>query len=398
MESTIYGAIEGNRLVAMTETTFAKELDLQDFLSRHPALLAGDQMNPSDPRRFVLITAEAGIAISQDGGAYFSLDHLFVDQDGILTLVEVKRSTDTRVRREVFGQMLDYAANAVAHWQTADLRATFYKRCKNNANAPIDPIEELAVLGRPEMSVPGGSDELFWTLVEANLKKERLRLIFLSDKILPETLRIIEFLNRQMQLTEVYAVEVRQYTGGNLKTLVPRVLNPSQLQVDRRAATSASKSRGEMWTKERFFDDLMERCGSDAVLLFRNIEQWAEHHQSVEINYGSGKAHGSLQVTHKINVSKPGYRPGDTVFMTLWSSGDIEIEFQYIKNRAIFSSDEARRELYRRITESSTIVLAEEIDRRPNIKWQQVGDSSNLQALLRAMEWTIEMLNSELLA
>lgn len=26
----------------------------------------------------------------------FSLDHLFIDQDGIPTLVEVKRSTDTR--------------------------------------------------------------------------------------------------------------------------------------------------------------------------------------------------------------------------------------------------------------------------------------------------------------
>ena len=29
------------------------------------------------------------------------------------TLVEVKRSSDTRIRREVVGQMLHYAANAV---------------------------------------------------------------------------------------------------------------------------------------------------------------------------------------------------------------------------------------------------------------------------------------------
>jgi hypothetical protein len=36
-----------------------------------------------------------------------------LDQDAILTIVEVKRSTDTHVRREVVGQMLDYAANAV---------------------------------------------------------------------------------------------------------------------------------------------------------------------------------------------------------------------------------------------------------------------------------------------
>jgi hypothetical protein len=37
---------------------------------------------------------------------------LIIDQHAIPTLVEVKRSTDTRIRREVVSQMLDYAANA----------------------------------------------------------------------------------------------------------------------------------------------------------------------------------------------------------------------------------------------------------------------------------------------
>jgi len=38
-----------------------------------------------------------------------------LDQDAIPTIVEVKRSTDTRIRREVVGQMLGYAANAVVY-------------------------------------------------------------------------------------------------------------------------------------------------------------------------------------------------------------------------------------------------------------------------------------------
>lgn len=37
------------------------------------------------------------------------MDHLFVDQDAIPTLVEVKRSSDTRIRREVVGQLLEYS-------------------------------------------------------------------------------------------------------------------------------------------------------------------------------------------------------------------------------------------------------------------------------------------------
>ncbi len=54
---------------------------------------------------------------SEEGGAgRWAIDHLFLDQDGIPTIVEVKRSTDTRIRREVVGQMLDSAANAVGRW------------------------------------------------------------------------------------------------------------------------------------------------------------------------------------------------------------------------------------------------------------------------------------------
>ena len=51
-----------------------------------------------------------------DGVERWSVDHLLLDQDAIPTLVEVKRSSDSRIRREVVGQMLDYAANAVTYW------------------------------------------------------------------------------------------------------------------------------------------------------------------------------------------------------------------------------------------------------------------------------------------
>ena len=42
-----------------------------------------------------------GIPGNEDGAGRWSVDHLFLDQDAIPTLVEVKRSTDTRIRREV---------------------------------------------------------------------------------------------------------------------------------------------------------------------------------------------------------------------------------------------------------------------------------------------------------
>jgi len=62
------------------------------------------------------------VLISEEGGDCWFVDHLLIDQDGIPTLVEVKRSTDTRIRREVVGQMLDYAANAVVYWPVETIK------------------------------------------------------------------------------------------------------------------------------------------------------------------------------------------------------------------------------------------------------------------------------------
>ena len=66
-----------------------------------------------------------GLAHETGGLDRWSVDHLFIDQDAVPTIVEVKRASDTRIRREVVGQMLDYAANGVVNWPAESLRARF---------------------------------------------------------------------------------------------------------------------------------------------------------------------------------------------------------------------------------------------------------------------------------
>src|SRR3954451_13322596 len=77
---------------------------------------------------------------SEGAAGRWSLDHLFVDQDAVPTLVEVKRSSDTRIRREVVGQLLEYAANGTRYWPVEQLRALFETSC---ATRGIDPDEAL---------------------------------------------------------------------------------------------------------------------------------------------------------------------------------------------------------------------------------------------------------------
>src|SRR5688572_20729773 len=100
---------QDGRLVDMRQASYVSEDALQALLERHVVLLAGDQMSPDvEPRRFLLVRREAGVPGGLNESDRWSVDHVFIDQDAIPTLVEVKRSTDTRIRREVIGQMFDY--------------------------------------------------------------------------------------------------------------------------------------------------------------------------------------------------------------------------------------------------------------------------------------------------
>ena len=78
--------IYGDDLVEMTERPYDSEDVLQTLVARYPNLLAREQVDPTEPRRWLLVTREVGIPDREGGGSRWSLDHLFLDQEGIPTL------------------------------------------------------------------------------------------------------------------------------------------------------------------------------------------------------------------------------------------------------------------------------------------------------------------------
>ncbi len=75
-----------------------------------------------------------------EGANWWSLDHLFLDQDAIPTFLEVKRSSDTRSRREVVAQILDYATNATEYWPVSRMREDHAKMCEAVGMTPVEHI------------------------------------------------------------------------------------------------------------------------------------------------------------------------------------------------------------------------------------------------------------------
>ena len=143
MSDCIYGINDQGELEPMGEEPFSSEDELQSLIAKHPNLLDGEQMRPGDPRRWILITREKGIAEKADAGERWSVDHLIIDQDAVPTLVEVKRSSNSEIRRAVVGQMLEYAAHAAQTWTADELRQTFEEWADARGLDPSAEIKKL---------------------------------------------------------------------------------------------------------------------------------------------------------------------------------------------------------------------------------------------------------------
>ena len=272
MSDTVYVKGDDGRLQPLNAALYEKEIDLHDQLAAHPNLLAGSQIDPDRPRRWVLVAREYGIG---DGNraSRWPIDLLFLDQEGLPTLVEVKRSTDTRIRRTVVGQMMDYAANAIRYGDVNAIRRAFHRTHPN----------EPAVLER-ELDVTDVA--AYWSNVSSNLEQGRVRMIFVADQIPRELRRIVEFLNEQMRPAEVLAVAVQPYADASdtQQVFVPRVIGQTE------AAMQKKDDTRKAYPPATFFDALAAHPNVDAETAahVRRIYDYAKAHAAVEVAWPSG--------------------------------------------------------------------------------------------------------------
>src|SRR5450759_2151279 len=252
MPGQIYLIQQDKTLEPLQERAYDSEDLLQSLLADYPSLLAGDQMNDKAPRRWVLVAREMGVPGEQGGSSQWSLDHLFLDQDGIPTLVEVKRGKDTRIRRQVIGQMVDYAANAVVYWPPETIRRQFEDTTRKSDG---DPDVEIA---QHIQASPDDSDaiEQFWRQVGTNLLAGRIRMVFVADEIPPELRRIVEFLNEQRK------------SGGQLR-------------------------EARQWDEESFFREMAQKQGKAQTDVARQILNWITQ-KGLGVRWGKGGHTGSF--------------------------------------------------------------------------------------------------------
>ncbi len=348
----IVGADGG--LTAMRPSKPRTEDDLQTLIARHIDLI-GEGAN-----EFLLVKREQEIPDSEESGGRWSLDHLFVTQDAIPVLVEVKRAVDTRLRREVVAQMLDYAANGTAHWSAGRAAQNFAATC---AKEGIDAEERLAeFLGQ---DIDQGD---FWDRMDQNFRDGRLKMLFVADEIPQELATIVEFLNEHTRdHIEVRAIELRHFEGdGGLLTLVRRVVGETaRVKERKRNKPILPQISIEEWIEQKIVPQ-----GSEVLA---GVKRWIG---IVECLNGEVSVVGQQSMAGSLtsNAGKT-IRP-----IYLDSKGSVLIAFNHIRRCPGLVSEETRQSFLDRFTKAVDQLSSTNPSGVPGFPVKRLNDPALAQA------------------
>ena len=269
--------------------------------------------------------------------------------------------------------MLDYAANATEHWRAGHMRERFVANCERKG---LDSKRELKKFLGDNVD----PDE-FWEKANRNLQERKLRLLFISDVIPTELKRIVEFLNEQMNHTEVLAIEIKQFVGPQgLRSLVPRVIGQT---------TTAQTVKGtprSTTNEDEFFSRLNQRS-PEAAEVARKILDWAIE-KGLAINwrgssfvpvldYGGAFTHNPITVVGSSKIPRVG------------------IKFGRMRNRQKLSGEQ-RLKLLRLLNEISGVSLPDDsIEKFPSIPLSTLTREESLEKFLAAIEWSNDQVKKQ---
>lgn len=198
---------------------------LQELLFNNPGVLPVEEIEPA----FIPLHPVC-IELPTKAG---NLDNLYVSENGGLTLVECKLWRNPQARREVVGQIIDYAKE-FSNWSYEDLEEAICKVVKNQKSL-YEIVSEHA---------DGIDEAIFIDAVSRNLKRGRFLLLIIGDGIREGVENIINFLQVHTGLNFTFGlIELAMYLlpESNDILVLPRTITQTY-SVERAVITVESES------------------------------------------------------------------------------------------------------------------------------------------------------------
>jgi hypothetical protein len=133
--------------------------------------------------------------------------------------------------------------------------------------------------------------------------------------------------------------------------------------------------------------EVLERHGSEARTISMTILGWLRQHAD-RVDWGSGAQQGSMIGV----VARPGTRVG-RVFFTVWTTGYVEVAFQYLMADPLFADVPPREALRQRLNGIPGIAMGPDvISRRPSVPFAVLERLPALPQFLEVFEDVVAAL------
>jgi|SRR3989344_3234609 len=285
--------------------------ELQQLLEKNPDLLPGEQINPEDPCRWLTIAREMLVPDPKTGTNRWSIDFLFADQAAIPTFVECKRFEDTRSRREVIGQMFEYAANGHYYWAKEMLKERAEDFAARHGTSLDKEFERLAT---EKFDV-----ESYFEALESNLRQSQVRLVLFLEEAPSELKSVVDFLNKQLERTDLLLVEARQFRHDGLTVVVPSLFGYTEEARQVKRIVTVTSGPKKLWDYDSFFAEADSQLDPQHVTVLRKLYSACEK-LGCEINWGEGRLNGSFKVSHP--------SLGPMTILVVYTNGRFEVYFR----------------------------------------------------------------------
>jgi hypothetical protein len=190
------GALPLTRLSLQSGRDAVSEADIQELVHAHPGCLPIAEIDPmfSGP---VPICTE----LNTPAGP---IDIFMVTPSGLPVLVECKLWRNPEGRRQVVGQILDYAKE-LGRWSSSDLQREVSRRLNREGNSLLEMVR----------AVDSGVDEIqFNDALSANLRRGRFLLLIVGDGIRENAEAIAEYLQMHAGLHFSLGVSIPRQSRG----------------------------------------------------------------------------------------------------------------------------------------------------------------------------------------
>lgn len=203
------------------------------------------------------------------------------------------------------------------------------------------------------------STEQFFDRVQQNLREGQVRLVFFLEGSPFELRSVVDFLNRQMERSEVLLVEARQYCRDRLRIVVPTLFGyTEQARLVKKPVTITTTATlpRRKWDRESFFEEVRTKLDEAGI---RSVEQLFERCISMgfQTGYGTGAISGSFSMYERTICPRS--------LFTVWTNVNLQMNFGWLNGTEVA---ERARDRFRDLLEERMGIQIQDVSKYPGYR------------------------------